>query len=90
MSDSETPAVAAGDVVMLKSGGPMLTVASIIGDLASCVWFSDEEDAYRFEELPTVALIAVEFDEDEDEEEEEDEEEGSAAGDDADPAADED
>lgn len=67
MSDTETPAVAfaAGDVVMLKSGGPMLTVASIIGDLASCVWFSDEEDAYRFEELPTAVLIAVEFDEDE-------------------------
>ncbi|MCE1237718.1 MAG: DUF2158 domain-containing protein [Hyphomicrobiales bacterium] len=71
MSDTETPVVAfaAGDVVMLKSGGPMLTVASIIGDLASCVWFSDEEDAYRFEELPTAVLIAVEFDEEEEEEE---------------------
>ena len=72
MSESDTPAttLSAGDVVLLKSGGPMLTVASILGDLASCVWFSDEEDAYRFEELPTAVLVAVAFDEDEDDDDE--------------------
>lgn len=84
MSETETPAptLSAGDVVILKSGGPMLTVASILGDLASCVWFSDEEDAYRFEDLPTAVLIAVDFEEDDaetetsrtDEDESEDEE----------------
>lgn len=84
MSETETPVttLSAGDVVVLKSGGPMLTVASILGDLASCVWFSDEEDAYRFEDLPTAVLIAVDFEEDDaetetsrtDEDESEDEE----------------
>lgn len=73
MSETETPAttLSAGDVVCLKSGGPMLTVSSILGDLASCVWFSDEEDAYRFEDLPTAVLIAVDFEEDDEDEAEE-------------------
>lgn len=67
MSETETPAVpfAAGDVVTLKSGGPMMTVASVLGDLAACVWFSDEEDVFRFDDLPVAVLIAVEFEEDE-------------------------
>ncbi|MBV5263392.1 DUF2158 domain-containing protein [Pinisolibacter aquiterrae] len=69
MSETETPVttLSAGDVVVLKSGGPMLTVASILGDLASCVWFCEEEQAYRFEDLPAAVLIAVAFEDDEDE-----------------------
>lgn len=83
MSDTETPAppFAGGDVVTLKSGGPMMTVSAVLGDLASCVWFSDEEDAFRFEDLPVAVLIAVEFEEDE-EDEEEDAEPAEEDGDD--------
>lgn len=67
MNETETPAApfTAGDIVTLRSGGPMMTVASMLGDLASCVWFSDEEDVFRFDDLPACVLIAVEFEEDE-------------------------
>ncbi len=68
MTETETPTLpfSPGDVVVVKSGGPLLTVASLIGDLASCVWFSEDEDAYRFEELPIAVLTAVEAIEEDD------------------------
>ena len=76
MTETETPTLpfSPGDVVVVKSGGPLLTVSALVGDLASCVWFSEEEDAYRFEELPVAVLAAVEaIEESADEEREPDE-----------------
>ncbi len=70
-------ALKAGDVVVLKSGGQALTVASIEGDMVECVWIGEEGELVR-EELPTVVLEAVEIDmsdEDEDEHEEEEQDE---------------
>ncbi|NLH81340.1 MAG: DUF2158 domain-containing protein [Phyllobacteriaceae bacterium] len=70
MTETETPSlpISTGDVVVVKSGGPLLTVASLAGDLASCVWFSAEEDAYRFEELPITVLAAVATEDDDEDE----------------------
>ena len=64
----------AGDVVVLKSGGQALTVASIDGDTVECVWIGEEGELFR-EELPSVVLETVEIDLSDDEDEDEHEEE---------------
>lgn len=64
-----------GDVVMLKSGGHPLTVASVTDDTASCVWMSDDGVLFH-DTLPIAVLDLLEVDtseDDEDEDEEEDE-----------------
>lgn len=83
----------AGDVVMLKSGGQPLTVASVSSDEAVCLWIGEEGDLFR-ETIPLVALASLDaLETDADEEENggeadgEDDEEGQ---DDADEAADHD
>ncbi|MBW7867895.1 MAG: DUF2158 domain-containing protein [Brumimicrobium sp.] len=32
-----------GNVVVLKSGGPSMTIESIDGEVVDCVWFSNKE-----------------------------------------------
>ena len=67
-----------GDVVMLKSGGPMMTVKSIEGEELLCVFFAEETEQFREERFAHPLLVAVDMDEedeeDEDEEDEDDEE----------------
>lgn len=65
-----------GDVVTLKSGGHLLTVAEVHEDTAACLWMGLEGDLFR-ETLPLVVLELADADnaEDEDEDEEDDEEE---------------
>jgi uncharacterized protein YodC (DUF2158 family) len=89
LQSNEEPAmdVKPGDVVVLKSGGPALTVAEVNDNDAECVWIGDDGDLFR-ETLPLVVLERAEIassdeahDEDDDEEngedgEEEDDEEG--------------
>lgn len=80
----------AGDVVMLKSGGQALTVASVEADEVTCLWIGEEGDLFR-EKIPAVALAPLDLEEDEteshddepsedgdDEDEEEDEDEADA------------
>ena len=35
-----------GDEVQLKSGGPIMTIEKILGNIATCVWF-DKNDLKR-------------------------------------------
>ena len=47
-----------GDVVMLKSGGPFMTITSISDGIANCLYFTNDNDAelcgYEF---PTTSLV---------------------------------
>jgi uncharacterized protein YodC (DUF2158 family) len=64
----------AGQVVQLKSGGPMMTIGSINDEegTASCIWF--DEATLKKEALPLIVLEAAElFIDDEDDDIEEDE-----------------
>ena len=62
-----------GDVVMLKSGGQPLTVASVSAEEAVCLWIGEEGDLFR-EAIPLVALAPIDMEDDGgDEEDEEDE-----------------
>ena len=69
-----------GDVVTLKSGGHLLTVAEVNEDSIVCLWMGVEGNLFR-ETLPLAVLELAdgdeekEDDEDEDDDEEEDDEE---------------
>ncbi|WP_137045714.1 YodC family protein [Pseudolabrys sp. FHR47] len=62
----------AGSIVVLKSGGPAMTVVAVNEDDIECVWIGEEGDLFR-QAIPAVALEAVEVEEDEDEDEEDEE-----------------
>ena len=48
-----------GDVVLLKSGGPSMTVVSVGEDEIGCIWIGDEGEPFR-ETFPPIALDMVE------------------------------
>ena len=56
-----------GDVVSLKSGGPLMTIASIDGKNASCEWFTDDQQA----QSRSFALASLRHDEEGQEQEHE-------------------
>jgi len=62
----------AGDIVVLKSGGPAMTVVAATGENIECIWMSEVGELAR-ETIPAIALEAVEIDEDDEDEDEEDE-----------------
>lgn len=75
-------AYAAGDVVVLKSGGLLMTVVSASDDEIECVWLGDEGELFRHN-IPAVALEAApaaDLDEDEEEDEEDDAEDEEEDG----------
>ena len=77
-------AFAAGSVVVLKSGGLLMTVVSASDDEIECVWLGDEVELFRHS-IPAIALEAAPIaDHDDDEDEEEEEEEADDAEDDED------
>ena len=45
-----------GDVVQLKSGGPIMTVKSVSGDDAACIWFEKTKEHRSV--FPTALLSA--------------------------------
>ena len=60
----------AGDVVVLKSGGQLLTVADVSEETVDCIWIGEEGTLFR-ETLPAVTLELAHVEtEDEDESEE--------------------
>ncbi|WP_439574289.1 YodC family protein [Phreatobacter sp.] len=62
----------AGDVVVLKSGGQALTVASVEDGEALCLWIGEEGDFFR-ERIPVAALTGLDEMGPEDEEDEDEE-----------------
>jgi uncharacterized protein YodC (DUF2158 family) len=65
-------AYAAGSVVVLKSGGLLMTVVSASDDEIECVWLGEEGELFRHS-IPAIALEAASLaDHDDDEDEEED------------------
>ncbi|QCI63476.1 YodC family protein [Phreatobacter stygius] len=62
----------AGDVVMLKSGGQALTVASVEADEVTCIWIGEEGDLFR-EKIPVAALSPLDLEEEENQEDDQDE-----------------
>ena len=45
----------AGNVVVLRSGGPSMTVVKVEGETVHCIWFTADENV-RTAELPLIAL----------------------------------
>jgi uncharacterized protein YodC (DUF2158 family) len=77
-------AYAAGSVVVLKSGGLLMTVVSASDDEIECVWLGEDGELFR-QNIPAVALEAAPVAEhDDDEEDEEDDDEDEVAEDDED------
>ena len=72
-----------GDVVVLKSGGQSMTVASVSDDEVHCLWLGEDGELIR-ETIPSVALESLRGDPEEDDEDEEDEEDEDDEDDDDD------
>jgi uncharacterized protein YodC (DUF2158 family) len=53
-----------GDVVMLRSGGPAMTVIEVAENIVTCLWYADGEEVLRTSSVPVIALVQVEHDED--------------------------
>jgi len=66
-----------GSTVVLRSGGPGLTVLGRMGDRVQCVFFSEEIGDFRETSLPAIALMAADYAEGGGEEEEEDADESA-------------
>ncbi|MBM3607780.1 MAG: DUF2158 domain-containing protein [Alphaproteobacteria bacterium] len=52
----------AGDVVILRSGGPAMTVVRVEDGMADCIWFDTAENM-RSAQIPLIALDIIEEDE---------------------------
>lgn len=63
---------AVGDIVQLKSGGPLLTVGSLEDKgVVHCVYYSEDVGEFRAHDFPAGVLVHVDI-EDADEDEDED------------------
>lgn len=67
-------AIEPGDVVVLKSGGQPMTVATVDENSVECLWLGEEGELFR-ETIPSVALSVVADTTDDDELDVEDDEE---------------
>jgi uncharacterized protein YodC (DUF2158 family) len=46
MNDTKEAPLFAGELVQLKSGGPVMTIDWIEGDQATCSWFDGKEECW--------------------------------------------
>jgi len=85
--EEESMAYAAGSIVVLKSGGQLMTVVSASDDEIECVWLGEDGELFRHA-IPAIALEAAPIsdlehdDDEEDEQDQEDQEEEDAEDDD--------
>ncbi len=61
-----------GSVVMLKSGGPSLTVTKVEKAGITVMWYAEKSEEFKTALLPASVLFAVDFADDEDDEVEDD------------------
>ena len=59
-----------GDIVQIKSGGPIMTVVSAKGAEVLCLWFSEQAGDVKTTTIPARALGKVDLADDEDFEDE--------------------
>lgn len=58
--EDSAPSPAPGEVVVLKSGGPLMTVvANVIGDKVRVMWHDPRDGGVRLNEYPAVAFARV-------------------------------
>jgi uncharacterized protein YodC (DUF2158 family) len=62
-----------GDVVQLKSGGPLMTVVAVEKGEVRCIWHSQSAEALCSALIPAAALEHIDLADDEDLEDEEEE-----------------
>ena len=74
----------AGSIVVLKSGGPAMTVVASTENDVECVWMNEVGELSR-ETIPAIALEAVETEEDDADEDDENEEEDDETFEDGEP-----
>lgn len=48
-----------GAIVSLKSGSPLMTVASVSGDLCKCKWFDNIENKFQRQDFEKHSLVVV-------------------------------
>jgi uncharacterized protein YodC (DUF2158 family) len=53
---NHAPSLQSGDLVRLRSGGPLMIVKSVQDDQAVCSWWSVDEDYYRTDTFPVAML----------------------------------
>ncbi|ALK10254.1 YodC family protein [Blastochloris viridis] len=58
-----------GDIVQLKSGGPLLTVSTVDKNAIHCVYFSDEAGEFRTYDFAPALIVHVEIEDAEEEDE---------------------
>ena len=55
-----------GNIVQLKSGGPLMTVVEVKGTDVTCLWFSEPAGDMRRLDVPAIALEKIDLADDED------------------------
>ena len=69
-----------GNIVQIKSGGPIMTVVSVDDNNVHCLWYGESSDAIRTAALPHITLDLLDVADEDMMDEEDHEEEEKAHG----------